>query len=120
DRAAAHAVGRLRKRAVGRGRNRGRRCDRHRLAAAGARRDGTRSGAGGGARTRRGRSMTTTTGARRARLFIDGAWTEGAARTRPVLDKYSGDTIGIVESASREQVDAAVAAARRSFEQTVL
>ena len=56
----------------------------------------------------------------RARLFIDGVWVEGAAGTRPVLDKYTGETIGIVDQASREQVDAAVVAARRSFERTVL
>jgi succinate-semialdehyde dehydrogenase / glutarate-semialdehyde dehydrogenase len=56
----------------------------------------------------------------RARLFVDGAWIEGAAGTRPVLDKYSGETIGEVDQASRGQVDAAVAAARRSFASTVL
>jgi succinate-semialdehyde dehydrogenase / glutarate-semialdehyde dehydrogenase len=59
-------------------------------------------------------------GLSRARLFIDGAWVEGAAGTRPVLDKYSGKTIGAVDQASRDQVDAAVTAARRSFERTVL
>ena len=59
-------------------------------------------------------------GALRARLFVDGAWVDGAAGTRPVLDKYSGETIGAVDQASREQVDAAVVAARRSFERTVL
>ena len=58
--------------------------------------------------------------ARRSRLFVDGAWVDGAAGTRPVLDKYSGEAIGAVDQASREQVDAAVAAARRSFERTVL
>jgi acyl-CoA reductase-like NAD-dependent aldehyde dehydrogenase len=56
----------------------------------------------------------------RARLFVDGAWVDGAAGARPVLDKYSGEAIGVVDQASREQVDAAVAAARRSFERTVL
>jgi succinate-semialdehyde dehydrogenase/glutarate-semialdehyde dehydrogenase len=56
----------------------------------------------------------------RARLFIDGAWVDGAAGTRPVLDKYNGKTISAVDQASREQVDAAVEAARRSFERTVL
>src|SRR5438874_5621408 len=56
----------------------------------------------------------------RARLFVDGAWIDGAAGTRPVLDKYSGETIGDVDQASREQVDGAVAAARRSFERTAL
>jgi len=57
---------------------------------------------------------------RRARLFVDGTWTDGAGGTRPVLDKYTGKTIGLVDRASREQVDAAVAAARRSFERTTL
>jgi acyl-CoA reductase-like NAD-dependent aldehyde dehydrogenase len=60
------------------------------------------------------------TDALRARLFIDGAWVDGAAGTRPVLDKYSGETIGAVDQATREQVDAAVASARRSFERTPL
>ena len=59
------------------------------------------------------------TDALRARLFIDGAWIDGAAGTRPVLDKYSGETIGAVDQASRAQVDAAVVSARRSFEHTV-
>lgn len=62
----------------------------------------------------------TATHARRARLLVDGTWTDGKAGSRPVLDKYSGETIGIVEAASREQVDAAVAAALRSFERAVL
>jgi succinate-semialdehyde dehydrogenase/glutarate-semialdehyde dehydrogenase len=57
---------------------------------------------------------------RRSRLFVDGAWVDGAAGTRPVLDKYSGEAIGAVDQASREQVDAAIAAARQSFERTVL
>ena len=49
-----------------------------------------------------------------ARLLIDGQWLEGAGR-RPVHDKFTGAVIGEVEAASREQVDQAVAAARRSF-----
>jgi len=48
-------------------------------------------------------------------LFIDGAWARGTAAF-PVLDKFSGAVIGTAERASREQVDAAVAAARRSFD----
>jgi succinate-semialdehyde dehydrogenase/glutarate-semialdehyde dehydrogenase len=48
-------------------------------------------------------------------LFIDGAWTTGTSRFS-VLDKFSGDVIGTAERASREQVDGAVAAARRSFD----
>src|SRR5262249_6770816 len=52
--------------------------------------------------------------------FIDGVWVDGASGTRAVLDKYSGREIGTVDQASREQVAAAIAAARRSFERTVL
>ena len=58
--------------------------------------------------------------ARRARLFIAGAWTDGAAGTRPVIDKFTGQTIAHVDIATRQQVDAAVSAARCSFEQTPL
>ena len=57
---------------------------------------------------------------RRSRLFVGGVWTDGAAGTRPVADKYTGEEIGVVDQASRAQVDAAVAAARQSFERTVL
>src|SRR5437879_1582226 len=53
--------------------------------------------------------------AKRARLFIDGAWCEGHG-TFDVFDKFTGERIGEADSASREQVDAAVAAAQRSFE----
>jgi succinate-semialdehyde dehydrogenase/glutarate-semialdehyde dehydrogenase len=56
----------------------------------------------------------------RSRLFIDGAWVDGAAGTRAVYDKYTGREIGVVDQACREQVITAVAAARSSFEQTVL
>src|SRR2546423_6677371 len=56
----------------------------------------------------------------RARLFVDGAWADGAAGTRPVVDKYRGETIGSVDQASREQVDAAVIGARRSVARTPL
>src|SRR5215472_8910224 len=48
-------------------------------------------------------------------LFIDGAWSKGIERFS-VLDKYLGTVAGTAERASKEQVDAAVAAARRSFE----
>lgn len=51
----------------------------------------------------------------RARLLIDGEWREGS-RTVEILDKFSGAVIGVADCATREQVDAAVAAARRSFE----
>lgn len=55
----------------------------------------------------------------RARLLIGGEWTEGV-ETFPVADKFSGEIIGHADRASREQVDAAVAAAHQSFETTRL
>jgi len=51
---------------------------------------------------------------RRARLLIDGVWTEGP-ETFPVVDKYSGALIGHADRASHDQVRAAVGAAERSF-----
>lgn len=51
----------------------------------------------------------------RAPLLIGGAWVAGA-ETFPVFDKFTGEQIGEAERATREQVDAAVAAARMSFE----
>jgi acyl-CoA reductase-like NAD-dependent aldehyde dehydrogenase len=51
-----------------------------------------------------------------ARLLIDGKWEAGTA-SFPILDKFSGEQIGRGETASRAQVDAAVAAARRSFDE---
>jgi len=48
-------------------------------------------------------------------LFIDGAWTKGTANFS-VFDKFSGNLVGTAERASKEQVDGAVAAARRSFD----
>jgi succinate-semialdehyde dehydrogenase/glutarate-semialdehyde dehydrogenase len=58
--------------------------------------------------------MTAVAGGR-ARLLIDGQWQAGAEAPLDVTDKYTGAVIGTVESAGRGQVDAAVAAARRSF-----
>jgi succinate-semialdehyde dehydrogenase/glutarate-semialdehyde dehydrogenase len=52
---------------------------------------------------------------RRARLLIAGEWTSGPG-TFTVFDKFSGDAIGEADRASREQVAAAVDAARTSFE----
>jgi succinate-semialdehyde dehydrogenase/glutarate-semialdehyde dehydrogenase len=52
----------------------------------------------------------------RARLLIAGEWVAGATAD-PVFDKFTGEQIGEVDRASREQVDAAIAAARRSFEE---
>ena len=51
--------------------------------------------------------------------MIGGQWTRGVDRFA-VLDKFTGATIAQCERASREQVDAAVAAARRSFEEKKL
>jgi succinate-semialdehyde dehydrogenase/glutarate-semialdehyde dehydrogenase len=50
----------------------------------------------------------------RARLLIGGEWVEGR-ETFPVTDKFTGEVIGVADRASREQVDAAVAAAHHSF-----
>lgn len=58
---------------------------------------------------------TAETALRRARLLIGGAWVDGVDRF-PVIDKFSGRPIGFADRASREQVDAAVAAAHRSFQ----
>ena len=55
----------------------------------------------------------------RARLLIGGEWVDGQD-TFEVTDKYTGELIGHADRASREQVDAAVAAAHRSFESTRL
>lgn len=49
-----------------------------------------------------------------ARLLIGGEWVE-SGDSFEVVDKFSGATIGRVEAATREQLDAAVAAARASF-----
>ena len=49
------------------------------------------------------------------KLLIDGVWVEGDGESVSVVDKYSGQPIGLVRGASTDQVDAAVAAARRSF-----
>jgi acyl-CoA reductase-like NAD-dependent aldehyde dehydrogenase len=54
-----------------------------------------------------------------ARLLIDGAWVDGGERFA-VVDKHAGSPIASAHGASREQVAAAVQAARRSFAQTVL
>lgn len=50
------------------------------------------------------------------RLFIDGAWRAGAkGLTIPVRDPATGETIGSVAHATREDLDAALAAAERGF-----
>lgn len=55
-----------------------------------------------------------------AKLLIDGAWCAGDGEAFAVSDKYTGDTIGVAQRASLRQVEAAVRAARRSFEATRL
>ena len=59
-------------------------------------------------------------GPARARLLIDGEWQDGRRPPIAVTDKLSGAAIGEVDSADRAQVDAAAAAARRSFERHTL
>src|SRR4030095_5437917 len=60
-------------------------------------------------------SQVSDIAAQRASLLIGGAWTAGPG-TLPVYDKFTGAPIGEADRASKEQVAAAVAAARRSFE----
>lgn len=57
----------------------------------------------------------TAVGGVRGRLLIGGEWRPGTGPPLEVFDKYTGALLGTVECAGREQVDAAVAAARRSF-----
>lgn len=52
--------------------------------------------------------------------LIDGAWVDGEGPGFSVVDKFTGETLGAAREASERQVDAAVAAARRSFEATRL
>src|SRR5262245_55750503 len=51
---------------------------------------------------------------RRVRRLVAGAWIEGNEQF-PVFDKFSGEIIDHADRASREQVDAAIAAAHESF-----
>jgi len=60
-------------------------------------------------------SLVHETGTRRARLLIGGQWTDGEGSS-PVFDKFLGTVIGDVALGGRDQVDQAVAAAKRSFE----
>lgn len=64
--------------------------------------------------------MKAATGATHARLLIGGEWRQGNRPPQDVLDKFSGDVIGTVHCADRDQVDAAVGAARQSFARGVL
>lgn len=49
------------------------------------------------------------------RMLIGGRWIEGEGSVIPVVDKWTGEALGRVRSASAAQVDAAVAAARDAF-----
>ncbi len=49
------------------------------------------------------------------KLLIDGVWVQGDGESISVVDKYSGQPIGLIQGASTDQVDAAVASARRAF-----
>ena len=48
------------------------------------------------------------------RLYVGGQWV-GDKATLDVIDKYTGETIGVVPVASRETVDRAIAAAHAAF-----
>jgi len=48
--------------------------------------------------------------------FINGEWVSGSGEQIPVVNPATGETIGSVSTAGGEQVDQAVAAARRAFE----
>jgi acyl-CoA reductase-like NAD-dependent aldehyde dehydrogenase len=56
----------------------------------------------------------------RGRLLIGGQWQPGSRPPLEVRDKYSGAVIGTVDTADREHVDAAVAAAAESFRRAPL
>jgi len=56
---------------------------------------------------------------RQAKLLIGGEWISGDGLIE-VTDKFSGNVIGHAAHATREQVDAAVAAAKQSFDRTKL
>ena len=58
----------------------------------------------------------TAVGNARGRLLIGGEWQPGTRPPIEVVDKYTGAVLGSAECAGREQVAAAAAAARRSFE----
>src|SRR4030065_841546 len=52
--------------------------------------------------------------ARNHRLLVGGKWVSDK-ETMKVIDKYSGETIGVVPVASRETVEKAIAAAHAAF-----
>jgi 1-pyrroline dehydrogenase len=61
--------------------------------------------------------MATTT--QRRQMFIGGEWTEGSAQEGlPVVNPATGDTIAEIPRATDEDVDRAVGAARKTFDET--
>lgn len=48
------------------------------------------------------------------RLYIDGKWEDGK-ETMPAIDKFTGETIGLVPIADKAAVDRAIAAAHKAF-----
>src|SRR5690349_8622331 len=50
-------------------------------------------------------------------MLIDGEWTTPSTSTTPVFDPSTGDVIATVPDGGAEAVAAAVAAARRSFDE---
>lgn len=53
---------------------------------------------------------------RLAAMLIDGAWFDGAQGAIPVIDPATGETVGEVPAGGEAEIDAAVRAARRTFE----
>ncbi|WP_229874134.1 aldehyde dehydrogenase family protein [Amycolatopsis deserti] len=53
------------------------------------------------------------------RLFLGGEWVDGGDRRRPVIDPATGAEVTTVAEAGAEDVDRAVAAARRAFDSGV-
>jgi 1-pyrroline dehydrogenase len=61
--------------------------------------------------------MATTM--QRRQMFIGGEWTEGSAeKGLPVVNPATGDTIAEIPRGTEEDVDRAVAAARKAFDET--
>jgi acyl-CoA reductase-like NAD-dependent aldehyde dehydrogenase len=58
--------------------------------------------------------MAENVAAKPCRLLIGGKWVEGK-ETMTVIDKYTGESIGIVPVADRGMVDRAIGAAREAF-----
>lgn len=54
------------------------------------------------------------------RMLIDGVWVEGHGAPATVVNKYDGSTIAELRQSDLEQVNQAVAAARRGFENDTL